>query len=154
MKVHALFQLVTRIENIHTWRLYCTLWDLKPGLRVSGWLLVRIWRLRTAIFPDYTVLTQPICFFHSNYTALVGVWIYGFFVIVLLALDFLYYSAINYELCRVYLEKWGLGGRWLKKARSQWHRSIHARGEWNPGSSSAHGPQPLSAKTQPARGEP
>lgn len=43
---------------------------------------------------------------------------------VLLALDFLYYSAINYELCRVYLEKWGLGGRWLKKARSQWNRSL------------------------------
>lgn len=61
---------------------------------------------------------------HSNYTALVGVWIYGFFVMVLLALDFLYYSAINYELCRVYLEKWGLGGRWLKKARSQWNRSL------------------------------
>ncbi|CAL9695140.1 unnamed protein product [Knipowitschia caucasica] len=61
---------------------------------------------------------------HNNYTALVGVWIYGFFVMVLLALDFLYYSAINYELCRVYLERWGLGGRWLKKARSQWHQSM------------------------------
>ncbi|KAJ8382794.1 hypothetical protein SKAU_G00035720 [Synaphobranchus kaupii] len=34
---------------------------------------------------------------HNNYTALVGVWIYGFFVMVLLALDFLYYSAMNYE---------------------------------------------------------
>lgn len=65
----------------------------------------------------------------SNYTALVGVWIYGFFVMVLLALDFLYYSAINYELCRVYLEKWGLGGRWLKKARSQWNRSMTDEGE-------------------------
>ncbi|KAK2892810.1 hypothetical protein QQF64_035373 [Cirrhinus molitorella] len=60
-------------------------------------------------------------FAHNNYTALIGVWIYGFFVMVLLALDFLYYSAMNYELCRVYLEKWGLGGRWLKQARSQWH---------------------------------
>ncbi|XP_076863097.1 protein shisa-like-1a isoform X2 [Brachyhypopomus gauderio] len=60
---------------------------------------------------------------HNNYTALVGVWIYGFFVMVLLALDFLYYSAMNYEVCRVYLEKWGLGGRWLKQARSQWHRA-------------------------------
>ncbi|KAK0151628.1 Protein shisa-like-1a [Merluccius polli] len=66
---------------------------------------------------------------HNNYTALVGVWIYGFFVMVLLALDFLYYSAINYELCRVYLEKWGLGGRWLKKARSQWHRSMPVESE-------------------------
>ncbi|KAG9342255.1 hypothetical protein JZ751_016757 [Albula glossodonta] len=60
----------------------------------------------------------------SNYTALVGVWIYGFFVMVLLALDFLYYSAMNYELCRVYLEKWGLGGRWLKQARSQWNSPL------------------------------
>ncbi|XP_051808144.1 protein shisa-like-1a isoform X1 [Acanthochromis polyacanthus] len=66
---------------------------------------------------------------HNNYTALVGVWIYGFFVMVLLALDFLYYSAINYELCRIYLEKWGLGGRWLKKARSQWHRSMPEESE-------------------------
>ncbi len=40
---------------------------------------------------------------------------------VLLALDFLYYSAMNYEVCRVYLEKCGLGGRWLKQARDQWH---------------------------------
>ncbi|KAL6473570.1 hypothetical protein MHYP_G00171310 [Metynnis hypsauchen] len=60
-------------------------------------------------------------FAHNNYTALIGVWVYGFFVMVLLALDFLYYSAMNYELCRVYLEKWGLGGRWLKQARIQWH---------------------------------
>uniref|UniRef100_A0A3Q4AAG2 Shisa N-terminal domain-containing protein n=1 Tax=Mola mola TaxID=94237 RepID=A0A3Q4AAG2_MOLML len=66
---------------------------------------------------------------HNNYTALIGVWIYGFFVMVLLALDFLYYSAINYELCRVYLEKWGLGGRWLKKARSQWNRSMAEESE-------------------------
>ncbi|KAL0968031.1 hypothetical protein UPYG_G00261370 [Umbra pygmaea] len=63
-------------------------------------------------------------FAHNNYSALIGVWIYGFFVMVLLALDFLYYSAINYELCRVYLERWGLGGRWLKKARSQWNRPL------------------------------
>ena len=71
----------------------------------------------------------PVCLSRSNYTALVGVWIYGFFVMVLLALDFLYYSAINYELCRVYLEKWGLGGRWLKKARSQWHQSMPEESE-------------------------
>ncbi|KAM8861450.1 protein shisa-like-1a isoform 1-T1 [Synchiropus picturatus] len=69
---------------------------------------------------------------HNNYTALVGVWIYGFFVVVLLALDFLYYSAINYELCRVYLEKWGLGGRWLNKARSQWQRSMQEESEAPP----------------------
>lgn len=64
-----------------------------------------------------SVNLPPSC---SNYTALIGVWIYGFFVMVLLALDFLYYSAMNYELCRVYLEKWGLGGHWLRQARSQW----------------------------------
>ncbi|XP_061109075.1 protein shisa-like-1a isoform X2 [Conger conger] len=60
---------------------------------------------------------------HNNYTALVGVWIYGFFVMVLLALDFLYYSAMNYEVCRDHLERWGLGGRWLKRARSQWNNT-------------------------------
>ncbi|XP_012697873.2 protein shisa-like-1a [Clupea harengus] len=64
--------------------------------------------------------TTPDGYSHNNYTALIGVWIYGFFVMVLLALDFLYYSAMNYELCRVYLEKWGLGGHWLRHARSQW----------------------------------
>ncbi|XP_072566379.1 protein shisa-like-1a isoform X1 [Paramormyrops kingsleyae] len=63
---------------------------------------------------------HPDGFSHNNYSALIGVWVYGFFVMILLALDFLYYSAMNYELCRVYLEKWGLGGRWLKQARRQW----------------------------------
>ncbi|TRY97014.1 hypothetical protein DNTS_001437, partial [Danionella cerebrum] len=66
--------------------------------------------------------TSPDAYAHSNYSALVGVWIYGFFIMILLALDFLYYSAMNYEVCRVYLEKCGLGGHWLKQARGQWHR--------------------------------
>lgn len=66
-------------------------------------------------------LLFPFFLCRSNYSALIGVWIYGFFVMVLLALDFLYYSAMNYEVCRVYLEKCGLGGRWLKQARGQWH---------------------------------
>ncbi|XP_066561423.1 protein shisa-like-1a isoform X2 [Amia ocellicauda] len=66
---------------------------------------------------------------HNNYTALVGVWIYGFFVMVLLALDFLYYSAMNYELCRYYLVKWGFGGRWLKQARSQWNSPIQGESQ-------------------------
>ncbi|XP_059367066.1 protein shisa-like-1a isoform X2 [Carassius carassius] len=79
------------------------------------------------------ITTNSDGFAHNNYTALIGVWIYGFFVMVLLALDFLYYSAMNYELCRVYLEKWGLGGRWLKKARIQWH-SAAQEGEHNMGS--------------------
>ncbi|KAG9328662.1 hypothetical protein JZ751_011520 [Albula glossodonta] len=48
---------------------------------------------------------------------------------VLLALDFLYYSAMNYEVCRVYLEKWGLGGRWLKRARSQWNSQPPEEGD-------------------------
>ncbi|KAM9496135.1 protein shisa-like-1a isoform 1-T1 [Clarias gariepinus] len=71
-------------------------------------------------------------FSHNNYTALVGVWIYGFFIMVLLALDFLYYSAINYEMFRVYLEKWGLGGRWLKQARNQWQRPEQEESQGQP----------------------
>ncbi len=60
------------------------------------------------------------CFLcRSNYSALIGVWIYGFFVMVLLALDFLYYSAMNYEVCRVYLESggWAAAG-WNRPAVS------------------------------------
>ncbi|XP_072528736.1 protein shisa-like-1a isoform X2 [Salminus brasiliensis] len=80
-------------------------------------------------------------FTHNNYTALIGVWVYGFFVMVLLALDFLYYSAMNYELCRVYLEKWGLGGRWLKQARIQWHGvAVVQEGDVNLGTGQSHGP--------------
>ncbi|XP_037398328.1 protein shisa-like-1a isoform X1 [Pygocentrus nattereri] len=79
-------------------------------------------------------------FAHNNYTALIGVWVYGFFVMVLLALDFLYYSAMNYELCRVYLEKWGLGGRWLKQARIQWHGvAVVQEGEVSSGTGPSHG---------------
>uniref|UniRef100_F7EIG4 Shisa like 1 n=1 Tax=Monodelphis domestica TaxID=13616 RepID=F7EIG4_MONDO len=44
-------------------------------------------------------------YMHNNYTALLGVWIYGFFVVVLLVLDLLYYSAMNYNICRVYLTR-------------------------------------------------
>lgn len=84
-------------------------------------------------------------FTHNNYTALIGVWVYGFFVMVLLALDFLYYSAMNYEVCRVYLEKWGLGGRWLKQARSQWRRHAMETADegpsMGPGASLVLGPQ-------------
>lgn len=93
------------------------IWDIVPQF---NWMVAR---------SIYNYLILLICLSCSNYTALVGVWIYGFFVMVLLALDFLYYSAINYELCRVYLEKWGLGGRWLKKARSQWNRSMPEESE-------------------------
>ncbi|EPY74912.1 hypothetical protein CB1_000319004 [Camelus ferus] len=39
-------------------------------------------------------------YMHNNYTALLGVWIYGFFVLTLLVLDLLYYSAMNYDICK------------------------------------------------------
>ncbi|XP_051546264.1 protein shisa-like-1a isoform X1 [Myxocyprinus asiaticus] len=76
--------------------------------------------------------TSPDGYTHNNYSALIGVWIYGFFVMVLLALDFLYYSAMNYEVCRVYLEKCGLGGRWLKQARTQWHATGQEENDGRP----------------------
>ncbi|KAI5137894.1 Protein Shisa-Like-1 [Manis pentadactyla] len=44
-------------------------------------------------------------YMHNNYTALLGVWIYGFFVLMLLILDLLYYSAMNYDICKVYLAR-------------------------------------------------
>lgn len=95
------------------------------GLRLYGWT---IWKCEEFSNKTASALLS-VCLPHSNYTALVGVWIYGFFVMVLLALDFLYYSAINYELCRIYLDKWGLGGRWLKKARNQWNQSMPEESE-------------------------
>ncbi|KAJ8006839.1 hypothetical protein DPEC_G00111390 [Dallia pectoralis] len=89
------------------------------------------------------ICLKYICFSLSNYAALIGVWIYGFFVMVLLALDFLYYSAMNYELCRVYLERWGLGGQWLKQARSQWHARTQAQDrDQSQGQRSAEAPGP------------
>lgn len=56
----------------------------------------------------------------SNYTALLGVWIYGFLVLLLLLLDLLYYSAMNYGVCQVYLARWGLQGRWMKQDPRRW----------------------------------
>lgn len=56
----------------------------------------------------------------SNYTALLGVWIYGFFVLMLLVLDLLYYSAMNYDICKVYLTRWGVHGRWMKQDPQRW----------------------------------
>ncbi|XP_030631809.1 protein shisa-like-1a [Chanos chanos] len=81
------------------------------------------------IVMQVNLTTNPESFAHSNYTALVGVWIYGFFVMVLLALDFVYYLAMRYELCQVYLEKWGLGRHWLKQARKQWNSAEPEEGE-------------------------
>ncbi|XP_014390618.1 PREDICTED: uncharacterized protein KIAA1644 homolog [Myotis brandtii] len=57
---------------------------------------------------------------HNNYTALLGVWIYGFFVLMLLVLDLLYYSAMNYDICKVYLMRWGVHGRWMKQDPQRW----------------------------------
>ncbi|XP_004845480.2 uncharacterized protein KIAA1644 homolog isoform X1 [Heterocephalus glaber] len=57
---------------------------------------------------------------HNNYTALLGVWIYGFFVLMLLVLDLLYYSAMNYDICKVYLARWGIQGRWMKQEPRRW----------------------------------
>ncbi|XP_045148959.1 protein shisa-like-1 [Echinops telfairi] len=54
-------------------------------------------------------------YMHNNYTALLGVWVYGFFVLMLLLLDLLYFSAMNYDICKVYLVRWGLDGRWMKQ---------------------------------------
>ncbi|CAM2097589.1 unnamed protein product [Caretta caretta] len=44
-------------------------------------------------------------YMHNNYTALLGVWIYGFFVVILLVLDLLYYSSMNYDICKFYLAR-------------------------------------------------
>ncbi|XP_062914179.1 protein shisa-like-1 [Mobula hypostoma] len=72
---------------------------------------------------------QPEGYMHNNYSALVGVWIYGFFVLVLLILDLLYYSAMNYEICKFYLSKWGIRGSWLKQDESQWSGSAQGQGQ-------------------------
>lgn len=57
---------------------------------------------------------------HNNYTALLGVWIYGFFVLTLLVLDLLYYSAMNYDICKASLARWGIQGRWMKQDTRRW----------------------------------
>ncbi|KAM9310875.1 protein shisa-like-1 [Gastrophryne carolinensis] len=59
-------------------------------------------------------------YMHNNYSALVGVWVYGFFVVVLLVLDLLYYSAMNYEICKVYLARWGIQAKWMRQGQRQW----------------------------------
>ncbi|XP_044306818.1 protein shisa-like-1 [Varanus komodoensis] len=59
-------------------------------------------------------------YMHNNYSALLGVWIYGFFVVVLLILDLLYYSSMNYDICKLYLARWGIQGKWMKPEPSRW----------------------------------
>ncbi|XP_053575022.1 protein shisa-like-1 isoform X2 [Bombina bombina] len=60
-------------------------------------------------------------YMHNNYSALIGVWIYGFFVVTLLVLDLLYYSAMNYEICKLYLARWGIQGKWMRQGQRQWN---------------------------------
>ncbi|KAM6214990.1 protein shisa-like-1 [Rhynchocyon petersi] len=78
-------------------------------------------------------------YMHNNYTALLGVWIYGFFVLMLLVLDLLYYSAMNYDICKVYLARWGIHGRWMKQDPRQWGNPTRA-------------PRPGQQTTQPPPG--
>ncbi|XP_068134291.1 protein shisa-like-1 isoform X2 [Hyperolius riggenbachi] len=62
-------------------------------------------------------------YMHNNYSALIGVWVYGFFVLVLLVLDLMYYSAMNYEFCKLYLERWGIQAKWLRQGQRHWDKS-------------------------------
>ncbi|NXA69279.1 SHSL1 protein, partial [Mohoua ochrocephala] len=59
-------------------------------------------------------------YMHNNYSALLGVWIYGFFVVILLILDLLYYSSMNYDICKFYLARWGIQGKWMTQGQSRW----------------------------------
>ncbi|XP_027516593.1 protein shisa-like-1 isoform X2 [Corapipo altera] len=59
-------------------------------------------------------------YMHNNYSALLGVWIYGFFVVILLILDLLYYSSLNYDICKLYLARWGIQGKWMSQGQSRW----------------------------------
>ncbi|KAF2986872.1 hypothetical protein EK904_012224 [Melospiza melodia maxima] len=59
-------------------------------------------------------------YMHNNYSALLGVWIYGFFVVILLILDLLYYSSMNYDICKFYLARWGINGKWMTPGQSRW----------------------------------
>ncbi|XP_010288795.1 PREDICTED: uncharacterized protein KIAA1644 homolog, partial [Phaethon lepturus] len=59
-------------------------------------------------------------YMHNNYSALLGVWIYGFFVVILLVLDLLYYSSMNYDICKFYLARWGIQGKWMTQGQNRW----------------------------------
>lgn len=79
----------------------------------------------------------------SNYTALLGVWIYGFFVLILLVLDLLYYSAMNYDICKVYLARWGIHGRWMKQDPRRWGNPARASRPGQPAPQPQPPPGPL-----------
>ncbi|XP_032501306.1 protein shisa-like-1 [Phocoena sinus] len=82
-------------------------------------------------------------YMHNNYTALLGVWIYGFFVLMLLVLDLLYYSAMNYDICKVYLARWGIHGRWMKQDPRRWGNPAQAPRPGQPALQSQPPPGPL-----------
>ncbi|XP_059879981.1 protein shisa-like-1 isoform X1 [Delphinus delphis] len=82
-------------------------------------------------------------YMHNNYTALLGVWIYGFFVLMLLVLDLLYYSAMNYDVCKVYLARWGIHGRWMKQDPRRWGNPARAPQPEQPALQSQPPPGPL-----------
>lgn len=82
-------------------------------------------------------------FARSNYTALLGVWIYGFFVLMLLVLDLLYYSAMNYDVCKVYLARWGIHGRWMKQDPRRWGNPARAPRPGQPAPQPQPPPGPL-----------
>ncbi|XP_040847471.1 protein shisa-like-1 [Ochotona curzoniae] len=89
-------------------------------------------------------------FMHNNYTALLGVWIYGFFVLILLVLDLLYYSAMNYDICKVYLARWGIHGPWMKQDPRRWGNPARA-----PQPQPPPGPLPQAPQAVPTpRGDP
>ncbi|XP_059793112.1 protein shisa-like-1 isoform X4 [Balaenoptera ricei] len=89
-------------------------------------------------------------YMHNNYTALLGVWIYGFFVLMLLVLDLLYYSAMNYDICKVYLARWGIHGRWMKQDPRRWGNPARAPRPGQPALQSQPPPGPLPQAPQAA----
>ncbi|KAG8517943.1 Protein shisa-like-1 [Galemys pyrenaicus] len=56
---------------------------------------------------------------------------------MLLVLDLLYYSAMNYDICKVYLARWGIHGRWMKQDPRRWGNPARA-----PQPQPPPGPQP------------
>ncbi|NXM74165.1 SHSL1 protein, partial [Serilophus lunatus] len=83
-------------------------------------------------------------YMHNNYSALLGVWIYGFLVLILLLLDLLYYSSLNSAVCKLYLARWGIQGKGLgqgqARGQSRWLSPAQAQ------------PQPQPQAAPPAQG--
>ncbi|XP_028935274.1 protein shisa-like-1 [Ornithorhynchus anatinus] len=86
-------------------------------------------------------------FMHNNYPALLGVWVYGFFVLGLLVLDLVHYSAMNYDVCKLYLARWGLQAAWMKPGPGPWGSPAQAP----PRPDRARPPPPASAPAASAR---